>query len=220
MRWWQFEISRQNQLVWCPQRFAGNWGRKKFVKLLWHAYIHAMSARALWLLLDTFVQKVFNTNLNLGTQKYTIKKFKDSFVISVLKVDMLTVSLYFLISYLLVDRYLNFRFVLNTFWTKILKSAHSEQRLQSCTGLLQFSLPRHCHNGCFGEFLAKKYLWKISILSSNKNKIWKNKGTICMPILKVDIKILPLIFLISFSMVPKIEICLIYVLDKNPKKQT
>ena len=40
-----------------------------------------------------------------------------------------------------------------------------------------------------------------------------------MPILKVDIKILSLFFLISFSMVPNIEICLIYILDKNPKKQ-
>ena len=77
MRWWQFEISRQNQLVRCPQRFAGNWGRKKFVKLLWHAYIHAMSARALWLLLDTFVQKVFNTynsQFYVPTGMYTFKK--------------------------------------------------------------------------------------------------------------------------------------------------
>ena len=95
-----------------------------------------------------------------------------------------------------------------------------KKRLQSCTGLLQFSLPRQCHNGCFGEFLAKKYLRLISIFGSNKYKIWKNKGTSVMPILKVDIKMLPLFFFISFSMVRNIEICLIYVLDKTPKKQT
>ena len=45
----------------------------------------------------------------------------------------------------------------------------------------------------------------------------KNEGPLLMSILKVDIAIASSFFLISYSLVPKIEICLKYCLDKNPK---
>ena len=38
-----------------------------------------------------------------------------------------------------------------------------------------------------------------------------------MSILKVDITIVPLFFLIYYALVPKLEICLKYFLDKFPK---
>ena len=41
-----------------------------------------------------------------------------------------------------------------------------------------------------------------------------------MSILKVDITIVPLFFLISYSLVPRLEICLKYFLNKNSKTQT
>ena len=47
----------------------------------------------------------------------------------------------------------------------------------------------------------------------------KNKGNFVTSILIVDITIVPLCFLISYVFVSKIEICLKYFLDKNPKKQ-
>ena len=41
-----------------------------------------------------------------------------------------------------------------------------------------------------------------------------------LSISKVDIVIVPLLYLISYLLVGKIEICLKYFLDKNAKKQT
>ena len=65
------------------------------------------------------------------------------------------------------------------------------------------------HNGCFWDFLSKKYLRQISILGTKDMKIWKSKGTFVMLILKV-IYLTALFFQISYSYssVPKIEICL------------
>ena len=40
-----------------------------------------------------------------------------------------------------------------------------------------------------------------------------------MSISKVDILVVPLFFLISYLLLPKIEICLKYFLDKNAQKQ-
>ena len=40
-----------------------------------------------------------------------------------------------------------------------------------------------------------------------------------MSMLKVDMTIVPLFYLIYYSLVPKIETCLKYFLDKNPPKQ-
>ena len=78
---------------------------------------------------------------------------------------------------------------------------------------------QYTHNGCLWEFLSKMYLRQISFLGTNENKIWKNNSTLVMSILKVDKLIMPLFFLISYSLVPKIEICLKYFMDKNSKKQ-
>ena len=47
----------------------------------------------------------------------------------------------------------------------------------------------------------------------------KNKGPSVMSILKVDISIKGSSFLILYSLVPKLEICLKYFLDKNSQKQ-
>ena len=40
-----------------------------------------------------------------------------------------------------------------------------------------------------------------------------------MSILKVDITIVPLFFLMLYALVPKIEICVKYFLDKNSQKE-
>ena len=47
----------------------------------------------------------------------------------------------------------------------------------------------------------------------------KNEGTIVVSTFKIDITTATLFFLIFYSLVPKIEICLNYYLDKNPQKQ-
>ena len=57
------------------------------------------------------------------------------------------------------------------------------------------------------EILSKTYLRQISILGTKELKIWKNKGTFVMSILKV-IYLEPLFFQIAYILVPKIEICI------------
>ena len=58
----------------------------------------------------------------------------------------------------------------------------------------------------FVEFLSKKYLRQISILGTNNEKIIKSKGSFVISILKVDITLVLLFFLIFQLLVPKIEI--------------
>ena len=71
----------------------------------------------------------------------------------------------------------------------------------------QIFVHRHHHNGCFWSFLPKKYLRQISILSTNKWKIRKSKGTIVMPTFKINIRSMPLFFLTFYSLVSEIDIC-------------
>ena len=52
----------------------------------------------------------------------------------------------------------------------------------------------------------------ISILETKEWTILKNKGTLVMSILKVGILVAPLFFINSYSLVPKVEICLKYIL--------
>ena len=53
------------------------------------------------------------------------------------------------------------------------------------------------------------------VLKKNE-KYRKIKELLYMPILKVEIVVAPLFFMNSYSLVPKVEICLFS--DKNPKK--
>ena len=73
------------------------------------------------------------------------------------------------------------------------------------------------HYCSFSEFLPKNYLRPNSILGTNKLTISENKNTVCIAISKVKITMSPLFFLISYSLVPKIEICLEKFLDKSSK---
>ena len=68
-------------------------------------------------------------------------------------------------------------------------------------------------------FLTKKYLSQISILGTNQYKNSKIKGTFVKSILKVNARLVTLLFLIFYSLVPKIEIYLKYFLEKNSQKQ-
>ena len=63
-----------------------------------------------------------------------------------------------------------------------------------------------CHNGCFWAFWSKKHLIQIS-------------GNFVIQTFKVDTTTMPLFFLIFYSLVPKIDICFIYFLDKFFQKQ-
>ena len=70
----------------------------------------------------------------------------------------------------------------------------------------------------FKFFWFKKYLRQISILGTNEYKLRKTKGTFVISTFKADYMV-PLFFLIFYLLVPKIESCFKYFLDKNPKKQ-
>ena len=70
----------------------------------------------------------------------------------------------------------------------------------------------------FKFFLFKKYLRQISISSTNKYKLRKIKGTFVISTFKI-VYMVPLVFLIFYFLVPKIECYQKYFLDKNPKKQ-
>ena len=76
-----------------------------------------------------------------------------------------------------------------------------------------------CHNGWFWGILSKKYLRQISILGTKEYKIRENKGTFILSILKVVITRVPLFFPILHSLVPTIEICLRWFMDKNCPKR-
>ena len=72
---------------------------------------------------------------------------------------------------------------------------------------------------CFWEFLSKKYLRQISIFGTNKYKIRKLMALLLYQLLKLTTKV-PLLFQIFiYSLVPNIEICLKYFMDKNSQKQ-
>ena len=73
------------------------------------------------------------------------------------------------------------------------------------------------HNSCFLEFLSKNYSIHLSILDTNKN-IWKTKGP-QWTTFKSDTTKVPSFFLIFYSLVLKIEICLKYFLGKKYQKQ-
>ena len=70
----------------------------------------------------------------------------------------------------------------------------------------------------FDFFLFKKYLKQISILGTTKYKLTKTKGTFVILTFKADY-MLSLGFLILYLLVPKIECCLKYFLDKNLQYQ-
>ena len=74
------------------------------------------------------------------------------------------------------------------------------------------------HNGCFWDFLSKKYLRQISILGTNKWKIWKSKSSIVMPILKLTTgQLYSFRFPIHWCL--KLSFVWNDFLDKNSKKQ-
>ena len=74
------------------------------------------------------------------------------------------------------------------------------------------------HNGCYWEFLSEKYLIQIWILGTKELEIRNSKDTFVVSILKVDYFV-AICFQISYSLVPRIGICLKYFLDKNLKRQ-
>ena len=66
-----------------------------------------------------------------------------------------------------------------------------------------------------GIFVQKVFDTNVSL---EKFEIWKSKGTFVMSIIKIDY-LVTIFFQISYSLVPKIDICLKYLLDKNSLKQ-
>ena len=70
------------------------------------------------------------------------------------------------------------------------------------------------HDGCYWKFLIKRYLRQISVLGTNEYKIWKHKGTFIVLKAYTYTNGAFLLFLM-----PKLEICFKYFLDKNPRKQ-
>ena len=72
----------------------------------------------------------------------------------------------------------------------------------------------------WGEFSSKYYSRQILNLGTNVYKIWKNKSHFDVLILKVDVTKVHLFFLILYSLLPKIEVCLIQFLDENSPKTT
>ena len=95
--------------------------------------------------------------------------------------------------------------------------------MSPCQKLRHASLKQYNSTGptmaVLGNFCRKKYLIQISVLGTNKLKILQIKRIFVTSILKSDITIVPLCFLMFYLLVTKIEICLKYFLDKNPKKQ-
>ena len=75
------------------------------------------------------------------------------------------------------------------------------------------------HFGRFGQFLSINHLRQITIVGTKEYKIGKNEGTLVITTFKIDRMKVPLFFLILYSLVSKIEICLKYFLDKNFQKQ-
>ena len=71
---------------------------------------------------------------------------------------------------------------------------------------------RRFHNGCFWGLLSEKYLRQISILGTKEWEIRKTKGIFVMSILKVFYMV-AIFFQVSYSLVPKIEICLKKIVD-------
>jgi hypothetical protein len=69
-----------------------------------------------------------------------------------------------------------------------------------------------------GIFVQKVFETNLNFRHQREKKIWKSKGTFVMSIFKV-IYLEPLFFQISYLLLPRIEICLKYFLDKNPQKQ-
>ena len=71
-----------------------------------------------------------------------------------------------------------------------------------------------------GIFVQKLFETNLNSRYQRVKKSEKNKGTRVISILKVDIKsVSNFFFLIFHSLVPKYEICLKYILDKNSIKQ-
>ena len=68
----------------------------------------------------------------------------------------------------------------------------------------------------FWEFLSKNYLKTISIFGTHMQK--KSEINKCTFALKVMKTIVPLLLLIYWYLVPKIEVCLKYFLDKKSPK--
>ena len=68
-------------------------------------------------------------------------------------------------------------------------------------------------------FVDKVFEIDLNFSNINKYKIRKAKGTFVLSNFKVNSLVL-LVFLILYSLVPKIEICLQYFLDKNSQKQS
>ena len=77
---------------------------------------------------------------------------------------------------------------------------------------------QHYHNDCFWDFLIKKYSRPIWILGTNEYKMWKNKETLVLSkALIQELYLYFILFLISYSLVHNIGICLEYFMDKNLK---
>ena len=75
------------------------------------------------------------------------------------------------------------------------------------------------HFGRFWQFLSINHLRQNSIVGTREYKIGKNKGTLVITTFKIDSMKVPLFFLMFGLLVPKIEICLKYFLDKKFQKQ-
>jgi hypothetical protein len=58
---------------------------------------------------------------------------------------------------------------------------------------------------------------QISSLGANEYEISKNKATFVMSILEVDTTIVPVFFLLFYSLVPQTEVCLKYFGTKIPQ---
>ena len=76
---------------------------------------------------------------------------------------------------------------------------------------------RRFHNGCFWEFLSEKYLIQISIWVTKEYEIRKVKVLLLCQFWKLTN--LCIFFQKSYSLAPKIEVCLKYFLHKNSHKQ-
>ena len=70
----------------------------------------------------------------------------------------------------------------------------------------------------FGNFCLKSYFDKSHFQVPTSKKILKNVAT-KQSTFKIDKTKVPLLFRISYSLVPKIEICIKYFSDKNLQKQ-
>ena len=85
------------------------------------------------------------------------------------------------------------------------------RRLQCCT--VAYLLSTY-HYICFFVFLSEKYLRQISILGTNEWETRKNKGTSALSNFKSVTTRVSEFLNIFYFLVPEIEICLKYFLDK------